>query len=230
MFPSKKFSIPSIDGRGGTTVAISYSGFRKRMCSTFAKHGITTSEMTGERITGGELHRYRHTLATEMINDGWSLYQIQKYLGHVSSTMTQAYAELHDETLDRLYRELMDSAVDKDGKRTLEKEGFDAGVERMREQMAKAALPNGFCDLPESRQCDFRPNPCLECSFFRTTPVFLDTHRRHRDELRLIVDEGERRGHDRIVELNRPTLERVERLIEGLEKAEREPVGGSGGR
>jgi integrase len=229
MFPSKKYSIPAVSGRGGKTVAISYSGFRKRMCSTFKRHGITKSEMTGERITGGELHRYRHTLATEMINEGWSLYQIQKYLGHVSSTMTQAYAELHDETLDRLYRELMDSAVDKDGNRAIEAGGFDAGVERMREQLAKAALPNGFCDLPESKPCDFRPNPCLECSFFRTTPVFLDTHRRHRDELKLIVDEGERRGQARVVELNRPTLERVERLIEGLESAQGESVGGGSG-
>lgn len=220
MFPSKKFSIPATGGRGGKTVAISYSGFRKRMCSTFEKHGITSSEMTGERITGGELHRYRHTLATEMINDGWSLYQIQKFLGHVSSTMTQAYAELHDDTLDRLYRELMESAVDKDGNKAVEGEGFDHSVERMREHVAKAALPNGFCDLPESKPCDFRPTPCLECSFFRTTPVFLDTHRRQRDELKLIVQEGERRGNVRIVELNRPTLERVEKLITGLESAD----------
>jgi hypothetical protein len=220
MFPSERRSIPVADGVVGMTVPFSYPGFHKRVRRVFDRLGIDRSEMTGELITGGELHRFRHTLATEMINDGWSLYEVQKFLGHVSSTMTQAYAELHDETLDRLYRELMESAVDGDGNPILEGVHFDSGVERMRERLAKAALPNGFCDLPESKPCDFRPNPCLECSFFRTTPVFLDTHRRHRDELKVLVDEGTREGHERIVEINKPMLTRVEQLIATLEEAE----------
>jgi len=227
MFPSERRSIPEVDGVGGTTVPFSYSGFHKRVRRVFALLGIDRSDTTGELITGGELHRFRHTLATEMINDGWSLYEVQKFLGHVSSTMTQAYAELHDETLDRLYRELMESAVDGEGKPILDGVHFDTGVERMREKLAKAALPNGFCDLPENKPCDFRPNPCLACSFFRTTPVFLDTHRRHRDELKVLVDDGKRQGYERIVEINKPMLTRVEQLIATLEEAEAATASGN---
>jgi integrase len=45
------------------------------------------------------LHDLRHTFASLAINQGASLYEVQKLLGHASSQMTQRYAHLADESL-----------------------------------------------------------------------------------------------------------------------------------
>jgi integrase len=45
------------------------------------------------------LHDLRHSFASMLINEGRSLYEVQKLLGHTSSTMTQRYAHLAKDTL-----------------------------------------------------------------------------------------------------------------------------------
>jgi integrase len=79
----------------------SAGGFRKHVSQLFARHGITCSQLTGERITGGEIHRYRHTVGTTLLNSSWTQREVQDFLGHASPTMTAAYAQVLDETLTR---------------------------------------------------------------------------------------------------------------------------------
>ena len=43
-----------------------------------------------------QLHQFRHTVGTSMINKGVPQYIIQRYLGHESPEMTQTYAHIHD--------------------------------------------------------------------------------------------------------------------------------------
>lgn len=45
------------------------------------------------------LHSLRHTFASQLVNNGVSLYEVQKLLGHASSTMTQRYAHLSNDSL-----------------------------------------------------------------------------------------------------------------------------------
>jgi len=44
-------------------------------------------------------HLMRHTTATNMLNSGASLMEVQEYLGHESSATTQIYAELDKEAV-----------------------------------------------------------------------------------------------------------------------------------
>jgi len=44
-------------------------------------------------------HSLRHTFATWLVQDGVSIYEIQKLLGHSSIEMTQIYSHLHSEQL-----------------------------------------------------------------------------------------------------------------------------------
>lgn len=44
-------------------------------------------------------HSLRHTFASWLVQDGVSLYEVQKLLGHSSSAVTQAYSHLQPETL-----------------------------------------------------------------------------------------------------------------------------------
>ena len=44
-------------------------------------------------------HRFRHTHATELLNEGSTLPDVQRRLGHSRSATTQTYLEVDDEAL-----------------------------------------------------------------------------------------------------------------------------------
>ncbi len=65
------------------------------VCPTNAFHRLC--EKLG--IADLRIHDLRHSFASLAVNAGASLYDVQKLLGHSSSTMTQRYAHLADQTL-----------------------------------------------------------------------------------------------------------------------------------
>lgn len=202
----------------------SYQAFTTAVWALYQSHGITTSEITGEVLTGAQLHRFRHTIATGLLNEGWSQYEVQKFLGHASPTMMQAYAEIHDDTLHKKYAEFVKSAIDITGARHHES-SFETTVtvERLRDRMVRSALPNGYCVLPEKQDCDFAPSPCLSCKpFFRTTPTFLPIHIRQRDESLRQLDLAREEGRERAAEIHARTVERLEVIIASLSSQERD--------
>ncbi len=50
-------------------------------------------------ITALTPHRLRHTLATQLINQGMPIVSLQKFLGHQDINVTLIYARVHDETV-----------------------------------------------------------------------------------------------------------------------------------
>lgn len=199
----------------------SYQAFSTAVWALYRKHGITSSTITGEVLTGAQLHRFRHTIATGLLNEGWSQYEVQKFLGHESATMMQAYAEIHDDTLQRKYSEFIKHAIDVTGARHQESLDATVTVERLRDRMVRSALPNGYCVLPEKQDCDFAPSPCLSCKpFFRTTPTFLPIHIRQRDESLRQLDLAREQGRERAAEIHARTAERLNVIIDTLEGQE----------
>ena len=49
-------------------------------------------------------HLMRHTMATNMLNNGASLAEVQKYLGHTSPASTQIYAQLDNEVMQQSHK------------------------------------------------------------------------------------------------------------------------------
>ena len=45
----------------------------------FTEHGITESTTTGEPISGGDVHRFRHTIATTLLNNGWTQQEVRDF-------------------------------------------------------------------------------------------------------------------------------------------------------
>jgi integrase/recombinase XerC len=52
-------------------------------------------------------HRFRHTLATRLLNAGMDITRIQKLLGHDQVNTTMIYARVHDQTVECDYRRAM---------------------------------------------------------------------------------------------------------------------------
>lgn len=111
------------------------------------------------------------------------------------------------------------SVVGSDGLPIPDVESYPADRERLRDRMTRSTLPNGYCTLPEKQTCDFVPTPCLSCTpFFRTTPTFLPIHIRQRDETLRQLDLARQEGRQRAIETHEKVLDRLNTIIDGLEK------------
>ncbi|WP_144796578.1 tyrosine-type recombinase/integrase [Microbacterium paludicola] len=196
----------------------SYSSFSATVWAIYRKAGVVSSSITGERLTGAQLHRFRHTIATGLLNEGWSQHQVQKFLGHSSPTMMQSYADIHEDTLRDQYTDWVNNSIGIDGKPSPPLSDAEIDVERLRDTMVRATLPNGYCTLPEKQKCSYLPSPCLSCFFFKTTPTFLPIHIRQRDDSLRELDVAKSDGRDRAVEAHTQTVERLDTIIDGLQK------------
>lgn len=193
----------------GVTVPWLPSSFRAYIREQFVKHGITRSTVTGETISGGEIHRFRHTVGTALINNNWAQPEVQEFLGHGSATMTSHYAEINDDTLARKAAEFHRSQNDH-----APVAGVEPSVERLRAKFA-VVLPNGGCALPANMKCEFRPNPCLSCSFFRPDGEgALEANEAHRKRLKLIIAEAREAGDQAVLALNQPMLDQLDQILD----------------
>lgn len=196
----------------------SYQTFTRTVWHAYLRNGITKSALTGEILTGAQVHRFRHSIATGLLNEGWSQYEVQLFLAHKSATMVTAYAEIHEDTLRAKYEEFVSRAVDVEGTRQ-KPSGGAAKVERLRDRMVRSTLPNGYCTLPEKQTCDFVPSPCLSCKpFFRTTPTFLPIHVKQRDEALAEMEVALSEGRERAVAAHKQVAERLTTIIGALEE------------
>jgi len=100
-------------------------------------------------------HSFRHTLGTDMLNNGMSIFEIQDYLGQLSSHSTAHYAKIKNPKVQREYNSLgfigkITEKIDK---------GLIEEPERRDENILKsAALPDGACSKPIDNQGIYAQN------------------------------------------------------------------------
>jgi integrase len=127
-------------------------------------------------------HQLRHTLATQAINRGMSLDAIAALLGHKTLAMTMIYARIADKTVAEEY-----FAVTKkvealyDQPRQLPESDEGAEMRKLRGEMHRRMLGNGFCARPVELDCHFE-TICESCTCFLTTIEFRPTLRAQRDD------------------------------------------------
>jgi integrase/recombinase XerD len=130
-------------------------------------------------------HRLRHTLATQAINRGMSLEAIAALLGHRSMRMTMVYARIADRTVANEYHavsEKVEALYDAPSKTlTLPAAAEGAEMRKLRAEMHRRMLGNGYCARPVGLDCHFE-SICESCTFFQTTIEFRPTLQRQRDD------------------------------------------------
>lgn len=139
-------------------------------------------DSTGRLVDLQRTHRFRHTKATSLLNSGVPLHVVQRYLGHLSPTMTMAYAQTLASTHEReflRYRKVTADARDlsADPRDLYDMLELDRRTDRI--------LPNGWCLLPPRQLCT-KGNACLTCDKFATDATFLpelETQRARTDRL-----------------------------------------------
>lgn len=158
---------------------LTQSQFRLWLSSFVKRHKIID--------TNGELypltfHAFRHTLGTDMLNKGMTIFEIQDYLGHDSLHSTAGYAKVQNPKIQREYKKLgFVGVITKE----INKESLGNG--RYDTKTLKAsALPDGVCRKPinnEGKVCA-KFNLCIICPKFITTPQHLSIHKQHLERLR----------------------------------------------
>ena len=87
----------------------------------------------------------RHTLGTQMINDGVPQRAVQDYCGHASPEMTAHYAKLLDQTLRREIDAFRDRVNCRGERIAVIPAGLATNTVLLKERIARAkqTLPNG---------------------------------------------------------------------------------------
>ena len=127
-------------------------------------------------------HQLRHTLATQAINRGMSLDAIAALLGHKTLAMTMIYARIADKTVAEEYfavTEKVEALYDQPHRVRCDAES--AEMRKLRTEMHRRMLGNGYCARPVEMDCHFE-SVCEGCTFFVTTIDFKPTLERQRDD------------------------------------------------
>jgi len=127
-------------------------------------------------------HQLRHTLATQAINRGMSLDAIAALLGHKTLAMTMVYARIADKTVANEYfavTEKVEALYDKPRELPAGDEGSE--MRKLRSEMHRRMLGNGYCARPVEMDCHFE-SICESCTFFVTTLEFRPTLQRQRED------------------------------------------------
>lgn len=130
---------------------------------------LDVRDSAGAVVDFNRTHRFRHTVATSLLNAGVPLHVLQRYLGHLTPTMSMTYAQTLQSTAEReflRYRKVTADAreLDIDPRDLYDMLELDRRTDRI--------LPNGWCLLPPRQVC-VKGNACLTCDKFATDATFL---------------------------------------------------------
>jgi integrase len=127
-------------------------------------------------------HQLRHTLATQAINRGMSLEALAALLGHRSLSMTLVYARIANRTVaDEYFKvsEKVEALYDQPKQLPAQVEGSE--MAKLRREMDRRMLGNGYCARPIELDCHFE-SICESCCYFVTTPQFTPILQLQRDD------------------------------------------------
>ena len=111
-----------------------------------------------------------------------SLEAIAALLGHKTLAMTMVYARIADRTVADEYfavTEKVEALYDQPRQLTDDAEGSE--MRKLRAEMHRRMLGNGYCARPVEMDCHFE-SICESCSFFVTTIEFRPTLQAQRDD------------------------------------------------
>jgi len=146
---------------------------------------LDVHDSTGAVVDFNRTHRFRHTVATSLLNAGVPLHVLQRYLGHLTPTMTMAYAQTLQSTAEREF--LRYRKVTNDG-RELQIDPQDLYDMLELDRRTDRILPNGWCLLAPCQACG-KGNACLTCDKFATDATFLPELHTHRSRTDQLIDE-----------------------------------------
>jgi integrase len=161
-----------------------------KWCRGFSKeHNICDENGNLYVITS---HKFRRTLATDMLSKGTNIKIIQETLGHISPATTKMYyADIKDAARAEMFGKI--GVLGNISDVTEEHVPNEADRRWFKENCAgKARMSDGYCTLPiqNGKLCSrlLSRQKCYLCSRYITTIDNLDAHRDHLSELQALLE------------------------------------------
>ncbi|MBV9312501.1 MAG: hypothetical protein JO100_01930 [Pseudonocardia sp.] len=158
-----------------------------------------------------------------MLNAGVPLHVVQRYLGHLTPTMSMTYAQTLQSTAEAeflRYRKITADARDL----TIDPQDLYDMLEL--DRRTDRILPNGWCLLPPRQVCT-KGNACLTCDKFATDATFLPELRTQRARTEKLIEDrrvafqtrtGQEMGQDNVwLAGRRQEQQALDRVIVKLE-------------
>ena len=136
-----------------------YSGNTLRNLLTGLAVRLDVRDSTGALVDFNRTHRFRHTVATSLLNSGVPLHVLQRYLGHLTPTMSMTYAQTLQSTAEAEF--LRYRKITADG-REIEVDPRDLYDMLELDRHTDRILPNGYCLLPPRQICGKGNAPLTE--------------------------------------------------------------------
>lgn len=150
-------------------------------------------------------HHFRHTVATEYVNNGMNPNMIRMMLGHRKMKSIMSYIELRDATvidaLEEVFKEQNKMIVNLNG-------------DLLRDTPMKSIdLVNGMCmKISNDRMCE-KANKCYQCSMFYFCNDDVTDFKEYLNRINENIDYAEENGFSRMVEINKNIKNDIEKLI-----------------
>lgn len=119
------------------------------------------------RIYRFKPHQFRHTVGTQMINNGLGIADVMAYLDHMSPEMTLRYAEISDDTLKQKFKALVLSGRATGGLalevlRGQLEQGDERELDWVVSNLRRLSLPWGYClHHAKATKCPYGQNVCF---------------------------------------------------------------------
>lgn len=177
------------------------------------------------RDTNGEYynltaHKFRRTLATDMLSKGTDLKAIQEVLGHSSAMTTkQHYADVKDKERAEVFKNIgIIGNIDKVDETIITDKNDLIWFKENKDKGAR--MEDGYCTKPcsDGKICDrlLKRQKCYTCSRYITTPEYLQAHKNHLAELEKQLEENIYGDH--YAEHFIPTIEILKEIVKRLEE------------
>jgi integrase len=176
-------------------------------------------DAAGQPVTVSS-HRFRHTMATRMLNLGVPQHIVQQMLGHATADTVATYARLSDQTMRREFERFQAERVNIRGELVSYSDSSPtAEAEWVKHRISKAlqALPNGECGRPIQQECP-HPNACLTCDDFLTDSRYLHAHQDQLIRTRKLIATADSAGNVRMVEMNRRVEQNLTLIIDTIQR------------
>ncbi len=199
---------------------LSATAFRDAMKKFFKDKNICDS--TG-KLWNFHPHQFRHSVGTNMINNGVPQYIVQRYLGHESPTMTMVYAHIHDDTLRKEIEKYHELRVVNFQGETVELEdtilSSNDDLEWFKKNVQARALEHGYCARPKVLgNCDIPGfDGCYNCPHWRTNRNFLPLLQDTLERTNKVLEKARNCGWELQVNKNEPIRHNLEKVIKSLE-------------
>lgn len=173
-------------------------------------------------------HQFRHTVGTEMINNGMGIADVMAYLGHQSPEMTLRYAEIHDETLKRKFKQVVLSSEVVGGAalKVLQDQlakGDESELDWIVSNLRRLSLPFGYCLHHQKAPACPHANACFTagngspCAKLVTTPEFLPVLQKTLIQIEDNVKAGQEHGWEMYVSNQENQASGLRQVIQELQ-------------